>query len=79
MCNFPRGAKFLLKISSLNNKYPTNKILIILGAAFNDNALLGEGFDQDIIEITELPETGIDHDVVHISLIFGSKGDTRCQ
>jgi len=28
------------------------------GAAFNDNALLGEGFDQDIIEITELPETG---------------------
>merc|ERR1719153_417626 len=28
------------------------------GVAFNDNALLGDGFDQNIIEITELPETG---------------------
>ena len=29
-----------------------------IGAAFNDNVLLSGGFDQDIIEITELPETG---------------------
>jgi hypothetical protein len=31
------------------------------GAAFNDNTIMGEGFDQDVIEITELPETGIEY------------------
>ena len=34
---------------------------LCLGAAFNDNTLIGEGFDQDVIEITELPETGIEY------------------
>ena len=34
---------------------------LCVGAAFNDNTIMGEGFDQDVIEITELPETGIEH------------------
>ena len=34
---------------------------LCLGAALNDNTLMGEGFDQDVIEITELPETGIEY------------------
>ena len=32
--------------------------------------MLGDGFDQDIIEITELPETGTDHAVVRIPTIL---------
>ena len=46
-------------------------LAVSLRNAFNDNILMGEGwdYDQDIIEVTELPETGA-HRIYHTNRVF---------